>query len=792
MVRFRSFKSRILFFFLGLIVLVQVIAYLSVNTATTQSALRQIKSELLVGGRVFDNLIKARTDRLFEAARLLSGDFAFKTAFSTGDSPTLLSAMDNHRMRIRADVMMLVSLEHKLIADTLHPGSAPVGFSFPDLIKTAEEKGEASAIVFIDERPYQMVVVPLLAPVPAAWICTGFTINDVLAKDLQALTSLDVTFIRERLGKSPFVLASTLSDTLRESLIVSLPSTTWESDGIAQIGMRGGNYVSLSSYLSKQADSSVEVVLQRSLEQALKPFYRLRGILAVLFVLGVVISLAGGILIAGSVSKPVSILAEAAHAIEGGNYKQQVSLSQQDELGRLASAFNHMTEAISNREEQIKYQAYHDHLTDLPNRGFLLNKLSEAITAAQEKKTSLALIIMDLDRFKDVNAVLGHTTADTILKKIGPVLIGSVEESVTVVRMGGDEFAVLLPEVEAVNQAIETVRIISEALEAPFVIEGNPLQIEASFGIVLYPEHGEDAETLIKLADVALYMAKGSTSGFAVYSPEQDQHSLKQLILLGELRLAIEKEELVFFYQPKVDLGSGRIIGMEALLRWEHPKHGFIPPDEFIPLLEGTALIKPLTMWTLNEAFSQCSRFNSMGIRLDMAVNLSARMLQDQQIPDSVVKMLEGVGLPPGQIIIEVTESAVMGDPEKTLNTIRGLDAIGVRLCVDDFGTGYSSMSYLQKLPVDELKIDKSFALQMDKNENDAKIVHTIIELGHSLGLKVVAEGVETQQAWDMLKEYGCDVAQGYLMSKPIPITKFIEWLKDSPWGLKAEESDNS
>lgn len=784
MVLFRSFQSRILFFFLGLIILVQVIAFFSVNTVNTQSAHLQIRNELVSGGKVFDNLIKARTDHLFETARLLSGDFAFKTAFSTSDKPTLISAMDNHRTRIEADVMILVSLEHKLIADTLAPEATSEQFPFPELIRTAEQKGEASSIVFLGGNPYQMVVVPLFAPVPVAWICTGFILDDVVARNMQTMTSLDITFVKEQQGQNPLILASTLPATLRKALTDSLSSVTWGPDRVASLRLEGSNYVSLFSYLDKQHAASVAVILQSSMEQALRPYYRLRGILIILLVLGVSISLIGGILIASTVTKPVRILAEAAYAIENGNYQHSVTIGQQDELGRLASAFNHMMSAISKREEQIKYQAYHDNLTGLPNRSFLFNQLKEAIASARGQGKTLALIIMDLDRFKDVNAVLGHNTGDTVLKKVGPLLSGSVHESVTVVRMGGDEFALLLPEIDGVQQAIDVVRKISKALEAPFLIDNNPLQIEASFGIVVFPEHGEDADTLIKLADVALYKAKGSTSDFSVYSPEFDQHSLRQLTLLGELRLAIENEELVFFYQPKVDFISGRIIGMEALLRWEHPQHGFIPPDDFIPLLEGTALIKPLTLWTLRAALSQCAGLNDMGFRLDMAVNLSARMLQDQQIPDTVIMLLKSFNLQPGQIIIEVTESAIMADPERTWDTIKRLDAIGVKLCIDDFGTGYSSMSYLQKLPVDELKIDKSFVLHMDKNANDAAIARSMIELGHNLGLKVVAEGVENQQLWDMLRSFGCDVAQGYYMSKPVPITKLIDWLKDSPWGL--------
>ncbi|MBF0477778.1 MAG: HAMP domain-containing protein, partial [Deltaproteobacteria bacterium] len=405
MFRFRSFQRRILFFFLGLLIIIQAVAFLAVNKANITSALTQIKDELLVGGKVFNKVIAVRTDHLFVAARLLSGDFAFKTVFATGDQPTLLSAMDNHRDRIRADIMMLVSPDYKLIADTAHPDAPSARFPFLDLIKAAEQRGEASSTVFIDDRPYQIVVVPLLAPMPVAWICIGFIIDDIMAEDLQTLTTLDVTFERIQSGHPPIILASTLSATMRKALAAAWPKIEWTSDKTASINLEGKEYISLFLSLPKQDHSSVAVVLQHSLDHALIPFYHLQSTLIILFVAGVLLSLAGGILIARTVTRPVRLLLDAACAIEDGNYRHTVTLCQQDELGRLASAFNQMTGAIEVREEQIKHQAYHDNLTDLPNRSFLLQKLIETIPAAQEKNASLALIIMDLNRFKDVNAV---------------------------------------------------------------------------------------------------------------------------------------------------------------------------------------------------------------------------------------------------------------------------------------------------------------------------------------------------------------------------------------------------
>ena len=604
--RFRNFQGRILFFFLGLFALVLLAAYLTVNTAITRNAREQVKDELLVGGRVFDQLIKVRTERLSEAARVLSGDYAFKAAFSDGDRPTLLSAMDNHAARVRAHVMMLVSLDDTLLADTLHRRARPARFHFPGLIRTAERTGEASSMVFLDGRLYQVVVVPLLAPVPVAWICIGFTVDDALSQDLQKLTNLDVTFVKEKKGSAPDILASTVSLDLRPSLMSAMRSVPWGPDGTSVMEMPGGHYVSIVRDLGGQGDSSVRVILQRSLEKALLPFARLHITLLALFIVGLGVTLVGGVLVARTVTKPVRLLAESARSIEQGNYGSIVTIKQQDELGRLASAFNHMAEGIAQREERIKFQAYHDLLTGLPNRAFLQMSLDEAVAVAREKNQHLALILMDINRFKDINAALGHATGDVILQKVGPLLREFSPATAIIACMGGDSFAVLLSSGEGEEGAMRVVQDIARGLEAPFRIDGNPIQIEASFGIAVFPTHGKDAAALIMHVDVAANMAKGSTDGFAVYSPELDQHSLSQLTLLGQLRRAIEQEELVMYYQPKVDFASGRITGAEALLRWKHPERGFMPPDDFIPLLEKTGMIKPVTAWTLNSAIGQC------------------------------------------------------------------------------------------------------------------------------------------------------------------------------------------
>lgn len=436
-------------------------------------------------------------------------------------------------------------------------------------------------------------------------------------------------------------------------------------------------------------------------------------------------------------------------------------------------------------EEMVKYLAYYDPLTGLPNRTLLQDRLKEAVSTAARENHPLAFLLMDLDRFKEINDTLGHQRGDILLQQVGARLKSVLWEPDTVSRLGGDEFAVLLPRLAAAEHINVVIQKIQNALKAPFVIEDLPIAVEASIGIVLYPDHGTDADSLIQRADVAMYIAKRSGSGCTVYSPEQNQHSPHRLALMGELRHAIEHDQLILHYQPKISLQTHRIIDVEALVRWQHPKHGMVSPGQFIVPAEQTGLIKPLSLWVLNTALNQCRVWLKAGMEIPVSVNLSARNLHDPELPDQVAGLLETSGIPPERLELEITESAIMMDPLRALEILERLSGMGVRLSLDDFGTGYSSLGYLKKLPVDEIKIDRSFVTDMTRDKNDAMIVRSTIDLGHNLGCKVVAEGVENQETWDRLAALGCDSAQGYYMSRPLPADEFSRWFSVSPWGGK-------
>ncbi|TME94205.1 MAG: EAL domain-containing protein [Chloroflexi bacterium] len=451
-------------------------------------------------------------------------------------------------------------------------------------------------------------------------------------------------------------------------------------------------------------------------------------------------------------------------------------LASLERTAELAAANHELRQA----RDEAQHQALHDSLTGLPNRTLLRDRLQQSILAAQRDNSGLALLIMDLDRFKDVNDTLGHQSGDELLEEVAERLRGALRASDTVARMGGDEFAMILPTASNAALASGIAQKLVRELERPFSVAGHPVSIGASIGIAVYVEHGTDAKTLLRHADVAMYVAKRSGSGHAVYSWEQDAHDPERLTLIGELRSAIEHDELVLHYQPKVNLRTRSCERVEALVRWQHPQRGLIPPDQFIPLAEQTGLIKQLTNWVLSAAIRQCRAWRDSGLDIAVGVNLSMRNLHDPELVGLVSQLLASHEVSPSALKVEVTESALMTDPRRALDSMARLRAIGVEVAIDDFGTGHASLSYLKQMPVEEIKLDRSFVRDMRTDRNDFTIVRSTIELAHDLGLRVIAEGVEDQATLDLLADLGCDLAQGYHMSRPLPEGDLRRWLAES------------
>ena len=435
-----------------------------------------------------------------------------------------------------------------------------------------------------------------------------------------------------------------------------------------------------------------------------------------------------------------------------------------------------VTRRIQRQMEEIEYRALYDELTGLPNRTLFCDRTQQAVASARREQASASVLLLDVDRFREINDALGHEAGDFLLRELGSRLRGLLRESDTLGRLGGDEYGILLP-TSSVEEAVVLASRVHEELEAPFTLEGVPLEVATSIGVATYPEHGEDVDELLQHADVAMYVAKDAHAGTAAYDVELDTNDAARLALAGELRRAIERGELVIHYQPKADLSTGKIVGAEALVRWQHPERGLLLSAEFVPIAERTGLIKPLSLYVLAAALAQCRAWREEGVELDVAVNLTIPDLLDLELPDRIAALLEETGVAPGRLELEITESTILADPFRVRQVLTRLNEMGLKLAIDDFGTGYSSLAYLKRLPVQTIKIDRSFVTSMCEDPSDATIVRSTIDLGRNLGLAIVAEGVETRETWNALRGLGCSLAQGYLIGRAVPAEELTRQL---------------
>lgn len=506
---------------------------------------------------------------------------------------------------------------------------------------------------------------------------------------------------------------------------------------------------------------------------------------------------------------PLRQLMKGARRIAHGDLDEDVAVTTNDEMGDLARTFNVMmrnlksninekdsafiqvknlnqtlenrvaerTSALQVLNHELQHLALHDPLTELPNRTLIQDRLGQSVREANRCNRSFAVFMIDLDRFKEVNDTLGHDAGDQLLLQVSQRLLDVLRDVDTVGRLGGDEFAILVDDVN-IDSSIIVVNKIRQAFEKHFTLEQMSLSTSASIGVAIYPEHGDSPQALLKSADVAMYVAKQQKEEYCIYHPSKDFHTEQRLSLVGDLREAIAENHLRLFYQPKIDLKQQRVVGVEALVRWEHPEKGMIFPDDFIPLAEQTGLIKSLTQWVLEKALSDLQGWNTNNIDISIAVNLSAQNLQDTQLTGYISDLLKQYKTLPGRLVLEVTETALMHNTEEAIETLNKLKRLGVFLSIDDFGVGYSSFSYLKRLPVDDIKIDKSFIMDMAKDIDDAVIVESIISLAHHLGLQVVAEGVENNTVMKQLVKWNCDMAQGYYISRPIPENELMEFIQ--------------
>lgn len=509
---------------------------------------------------------------------------------------------------------------------------------------------------------------------------------------------------------------------------------------------------------------------------------RLNANLLILSVLALTFIAAGFIFFERTVLAPLSQLTRAMKAVAKSEAHAGLPRVTSIEARDLVEAFAHMRRKVHERQVALRHQTLHDALTGLPNRVLLKDRLLQTILGGERARDAqFCLLMIDLDRFKEINDTLGHQAGDHVLCEIGQRLTRLLRKSDTVARLGGDEFAILLPDTR-VRQAQEMAQVIADAVEQPIGHQDRELLLGASIGIAHYPEHGRDVDTLMKHADVAMYVAKQNGLPYSVYNSEQDQHSIGRLTLISALRSAIAEDDLVLHYQPKMSFADGRIVGVEAFLRW--PQWSAVPTEYLIETAEKTGLIRPLTQWVLRKALAQMAQWSRTGMELPVAVNLSTWNLDQADIDETIRAMLDEYQVPARLLELEITENAMTKNPERAMAMLERLHALGVKLTIDDYGTGFSSLSYLKTMPVDQIKIDKSFVIDMLEDEDYAVIVRSTIDLAHNLGMTVIAEGVCSADIWDLLEILRCDTAQGYFIARPMSADALRQWLNG---GLNAE-----
>ncbi|MEX0300448.1 MAG: putative bifunctional diguanylate cyclase/phosphodiesterase [Kordiimonas sp.] len=768
-----KFQTRLTIVYLALFLAVQGIIILAFYTSVTRNVGEQVQDQLSASARVFERIIEERISELGGRAQDLASDFGFRQAVGTEDVATIESALQNLSGRIGADLAFVYDSENNIITmgqgDT-HADAMP---SLPeDLKELSELEGVAQTIAEIDGQIYELVVVPVRAPLPVAWIALGIELDKVAALEIKGLSPIDleVAFLYEEDGR--YQLASSTSETDSLGQFVSGDMRA-DMGAVFRSSFQDEEYMFWRLSLVEQTEDTSEIaaLVYFSMDKALQPYMALALTLSGILFIGLFMLVGGSVIISRGVTRPLRRLANATHQIATGDYREVEATTKDDEISALTSSFNQMVDAVKEREERIVFQSYHDNETGLSNRIAFENDLEKAV-ADREK---FVVAVVEVQQLAELRSVLNHNHVNELLKGIGKRIETIVGTSVA--RVSTESFCFILDDVSGADVVPS---LIVNSFLTPFNVLDITIDASVKIGTTRFPEDSKDPAKLMQHVNSALDLARSSTKGVASYVADNSEAFKSRLSMMSDLREALGTGEVAFAYQPKFDLAAGKISSVEALVRWNSASRGFVAPDDFIPFAERTGDIRHVTEWGLKEAVSQCAKWKKNGIDMTVALNLSTSDLMNQNLPGQVLALLNEYSLSASNLKLEVTESAVMHDMNRALDVLNMLSAMGMELSIDDYGTGYSSLSYLKKLPVNELKIDKSFVLKLAHNEEDRILVRSTIELGHNLGLKITAEGVEDEASVNMLRDYGCDTLQGYFISRPLPAADLEIFLKEA------------
>jgi diguanylate cyclase (GGDEF)-like protein len=734
--------------------------------ATNRSVNQSADDDLNSGVTVYRSLLSTRSELLEQKAAAL----AQRLLISDMVDPALTAEeLARDAEAIDADLAFLLDQDGKLLAS-----NTPIDADATAFVSLTTHNHNVSTIGPIT---YELLSHPVGSKNGLHWAGVGFAIDNELAMELAQVIELDVTFMKLSGTKNyPELIASSLTSDERTSLLnhmVGVYNGEGHDDTVGRL--RQEYRAKRVTFIPGRDD--LFALLQKTNEEALAPYRSMRGSLLHGTSTGILFALILAFLLSRIATKDIQKLLRAARRIRVGNYDDEIDLPNKDEFGELAVAMNSMRMSIAEREERIRNQAEFDMLTGLPNRSKGLQIIDTAIAESKDTNQNIVVMVMHLARFREIQSSLGHEIGDEVLSQTAARIRSQLDDGITLARLEGDQFLIVAPNHNA-EDGWKLVEEISRMIESGLNIKSINIVLDSCIGFCVYPQHGKRADQLLSHAAVAKDDALRKNNVAEAYKNGRDSRNFRRLTILGDLRRAALENELDLYLQPKANLTTRRICGAEALLRWNHPDLGEISPMEFIPLAESTGSIRTITEWVLCRSISYCERLQKAGIDMNIAVNISARDIEDGKLPDLIYHELGHHAMNPGCLTLEITEEAVVrhiGFASKMLNEFR---MMGIRTSMDDFGIGYSSLSQLQQLPLDELKIDRTFVTNLPENKHNAAIAKAVIELAHDLDLEVVAEGVETAGALRWLQQHGCERAQGYLFSPPMPADDFIDWLK--------------
>ncbi|WP_413490618.1 EAL domain-containing protein [Shewanella baltica] len=755
-----SFRARLILVFFIVLTLVQFATAFSVLTATERDNFLQQQKSLDIGANVFLEVLSNRGIQLSQSLSVLSADFGFKRAIATGEQETIESVLSNHGSRIGADAAVLLSPKGELLTSSL-PGLTQDDIQ--SLFDMTASNNNALAILNFDHASYQFVLQPVKAPTLIAWVGMGFLLDEKVAQQAKAITGIDVSFVNQATGRTE--IASTLSDDEKLSVVEQaskLPSLLkMPSENIPL------DYLSMALKLYDHNGSQLALLHQSNLKWQ-QSYQHLRNNMLLIFALTLALAIVIAIWLSGSLTEPVRQLVTYARKI--GQGKQPASIQGAPaELRVLAKSLSLMRDDIEAREKDLVYQSRHDSLTGLLNRFAAKQHLADL-----KHELAGAMVLLDIKHFRHINDIIGFANADTLLVLFARRLEQLAPTPDLLARLDGDSFLLLY------SQGIRPEHLLKslDMLESPFPIQGSNISLTVRAGLLEIDGNGADIDVLVRRAEIALNQACLEEQRIVSYRQGADEKYQRELTIIRDLPIGLAQNQLYLVFQPKVDLHLNQCTGAEALIRWQHPTLGFIPPDEFIQLAENSGNIDIVSQWVLKQAIKQLVAWQQRGMLLKLAINLSAHDLVDTRLPNQIASLLKDNNLPSGALCIEVTEGAVMKDAQTVVSVLQRFRDMGLSVAIDDFGTGHSSLAYLKILPVNEVKIDRSFIKDMLTNSQDVMIVNTSIQLIHGLGFTVVAEGVEEPEGVEILRNLNCDIIQGYVFSKPLKAAEFDLWFE--------------